>query len=118
MEQKNLKWLGFINGLIIALAMIYTFLIDAKNISENEMGYLLIVAFLLTLPAILSSIVSLFKKYNWLYLFGINYFTVGMIFLIWGESPFIYIVILFIIFPSIVLFIIPIIDKTLFNDKE
>lgn len=118
MKPKNLKWLGFISGLIITIAMIYTFFLDAKNISDNEMGFFLIVAFLLTLPAVLSSVASLFKKFNWLYLFGINYFTMGMIFLIWIEGSFIYIAILFIILPSIVLFFIPIIDKVLFSDKE
>jgi len=118
MKQKNLKWLGFISGLIITIAMIYNFLIDAKNISDHEMGFLLIVTFFLTLPAILSSVASLFKKINWLYLFEIKYFTMGMMFLIWIEGSFIYIAILFIILPSIVLFFIPIIDKAIFNDKE
>ncbi|MFO7815250.1 MAG: hypothetical protein R6V14_05910 [Halanaerobiales bacterium] len=118
MKQKSLKWLGFISSILITITMIYTFLLDAKNISDNEMGFFLIVAFLLTLPAILSSIASLFEKFNWLYLFGINYFTMGMIFLIWIEGSFIYIAFLFIILPSITLFLIPIIDKTIFKDTE
>lgn len=120
MNQNKLKWIGFLMGLIIFAFMLFymekvvNFDYYFSQLSSLEVwSGLLIAVIIFVLPSIIGSILSLFKKFNWLYLIGGIYsiFGIGIIMdSTTGIKPLIGI--LFLILPGLILFFIPIINKS------
>lgn len=114
MKEKNLKWLGFIIGVVITVFLIYS--ITTTSVSRQ---YFLQMAVMIA-PAILASVVSLYEKYDWLYLFGGWYLAVGIYILTFPnigtkESQ---TMLFFLILPSLILFFIPVIDKAVYKKED
>jgi len=112
MEQQNLKWLGFICGIILVLTILYSS--TKGDMSGIQYKEIIFIISLIIIPAVLASIFSLFEKFNWLYVFGTIYFILGILLLsdsIISQK----IGILFVILPSLTLFFIPVINKAIYK---
>ena len=125
MNSNNLKWLGFFLGIIIFSFMLYyiqditDFSYYQRRMSTKALWTMTLVGVgIFCFPSLLASILSLKKKFNWLYLLGGIYFIFGLGVIMDKTIGIEFIVtILFLVIPSLLLFFIPIIHRSVLNEE-
>lgn len=125
MNSKKLRWLGFLLGIIIFSFMLYyiqdvtDFRYYQSRMSSKALWTMTIVGVgIFGFPSLLASKLSLENKFKWLYLYGGGYFIFGLGVVMDKTIGIEFIIaILFLIIPSLLLFFIPIINKSIIKEN-
>ncbi len=118
MKKENLKWAGFIAGIVIFLS-IALFLIEelvnsyTNYVIKHELSLFILCYAIFLVPSLISSLLSLYKKFWWLVFFGIIYTFLGITYEMLIKQPEIMesISILGMILGGLILFLIPFVNK-------
>jgi|GEM_PF-1814800 hypothetical protein len=125
MNSNKLKWIGFILGIIIFSFMLYyiqdvtDFRYYQSRMSTKALWTMTIVGIgIFGFPSLIASILSLKRKFKWLYLFGGIYFTFGLGVIMDKTIGIEFIkATLFLVLPGLMLFFIPIIHKSILEEE-